>query len=140
MLGVTALVLIGLVALSVPVAAALGILGLVLDNFYSFMPLSLAMGEILWQNSTEYILIAIPLFILLGEILLRSGIAPTVYAAIAEWHSWPPRGLLHPNIGAFAMFAPPSGPSVAPATPLGTTAHPTIRRPRYAQRLSLDSN
>src|SRR3546814_13566320 len=105
MLGVTALVLIGLVALSVPVAAALGILGLVLDNFYSFMPLSLAMGEILWQNSTEYILIAIPLFILLGEILLRSGIATKVYAAIAEWLSWLPHGLTPANIRACPLFA-----------------------------------
>ena len=139
MLGVTALVLIGLVALSVPVAAALGILGLVLDNLYSFMPLGLAMGEILWQTSTEYILIAIPLFVLLGEILLRSGIATRVYAAIAEWLSWLPGGLMHANIGACAMFAATSGSSVATAATIGTVAEPEIRRHGYGERLFLGS-
>ena len=139
MLGVTALILIGLVALSVPVAAALGILGLVLDNLYSFMPLGLAMGEILWQTSTEYILIAIPLFVLLGEILLRSGIATRVYAAIAEWLSWLPGGLMHANIGACAMFAATSGSSVATAATIGTVAEPEIRRHGYGERLFLGS-
>ncbi len=137
MLGVTGLILIVLVALSVPVAAALGLLGLALDNLYSFMPLGLAMGEILWQTSTEYILIAIPLFVLLGEILLRSGIATRVYAAIAEWLSWLPGGLMHANIGACAMFAATSGSSVATAATIGTVAEPEIRRHGYGERLFL---
>lgn len=139
MLGVTGLILIGLVALSVPVAAALGLLGLALDHLYSFMPLGLAMGEILWQTSTEYILIAIPLFVLLGEILLRSGIATRVYAAIAEWLSWLPGGLMHANIGACAMFAATSGSSVATAATIGTVAEPEIRRHGYGERLFLGS-
>src|SRR5690606_11562873 len=139
MLGVTGLILIGLVALSVPVAAALGLLGLALDHLYSFMPLGLAMGEILWQTSTEYILIAIPLFVLLGEILLRSGIATRVYAAIAEWPSWLPGGLMHANIGACAMFAATSGSSVATAATIGTVAEPEIRRHGYGERLFLGS-
>src|SRR3546814_20404998 len=134
MLGVTALVLIGLVALSVPVAAALGILGLVLDNFYSFMPLSLAMGEILWQNSTEYILIAIPLFILLGEILLRYGIATKVYAAFAAWLSWLPGGLMPATIVASAIYAAPSGTHFPAAAPTATVAQPGTPRPASASR------
>ena len=71
--------LIVLLAISVPIAAAMGVLGLALNQFYSSMPLYLAMGEILWNSSSEYILIAIPMFVMLGEILLRSGIAVRVY-------------------------------------------------------------
>src|SRR3546814_4904109 len=93
------------------------------------------MVEILWRNRTEYILIAIPLFILLGEILLRSGIATKVYAAIAEWLSWLPGGLMHANIGACAMFAATSGSSVATAATIGTVAEPEIRRHGYGERL-----
>ena len=85
--------LLVLLAISVPIAAVMGVLGLALNQFYSSMPLYLAMGEILWNSSSEYILIAIPLFVMLGEILLRSGIAERVYNAIAQWLSWLPGGL-----------------------------------------------
>ena len=99
----------------------MGVLGLALNQFYSSMPLYRAMGEILWNSSSEYILIAIPLFVMLGEILLRSGIAERVYSAIAQWLSWLPGGLMHANIGTCAMFAATSGSSVATAATVGTS-------------------
>ncbi|WP_119419793.1 TRAP transporter large permease [Desertibaculum subflavum] len=137
MLGATLGVLLLLLAISVPVAAALGVLGLVLSNFFSFMPLHLALGDTAWQTSVEYILIAIPLFVLLGEILLRSGIAAGVYAAIAEWVSWLPGGLMHANIGTCTMFAATSGSSVATAATIGTVAIPEIEKRRYDEALFL---
>jgi tripartite ATP-independent transporter DctM subunit len=137
MLATTAAVLLLLIALSVPVAAALGVLGLVLDQMYSFMPLRLALGDIAWQNSVEYLLIAIPLFVLMGEILLRAGIAQRMYAAIAAWISWLPGGLMHANIGSCAMFAATSGSSVATAATIGTVAIPEQRRHGYNERLFL---
>ena len=73
MLGVTLAILIGLLALAIPVAAGLGVLGLILSAIYSKLPLSLAMGEIAWGTSNNFLLVAIPFFVLLGEILLRSG-------------------------------------------------------------------
>jgi len=137
MLATTAAILLLLIALSVPVAAALGVLGLVLDQMYSFMPLRLALGDIAWQNSVEYLLIAIPLFVLMGEILLRAGIAQRMYAAIAAWISWLPGGLMHANIGSCAMFAATSGSSVATAATIGTVAIPEQRRHGYNERLFL---
>jgi C4-dicarboxylate transporter, DctM subunit len=135
---VTALVmLVVLLAISVPIAAAMGVLGLALNQFYSSMPLYLAMGEILWNSSAEYILIAIPLFVMLGEILLRSGIAERVYAAMAQWLSWLPGGLMHANIGTCAMFAATSGSSVATAATVGVVALPQIQRRKYDERLFL---
>lgn len=139
MLGATLAVLLLLLAVSVPVAAALGVLGLVLSNFFSFMPLHLALGDTAWQTSVEYILIAIPLFVLLGEILLRSGIAAGVYAAIAEWVSWLPGGLMHANIGTCTLFAATSGSSVATAATIGTVAIPEIEKRRYDEALFLGS-
>src|SRR5690606_20548358 len=97
----------------------------------------LALGEVLWQNSTEYLLIAIPMFVLLGEILLRSGIAESVYAAIVQWISWLPGGLMHANIGSCAMFAATSGSSVATAATVGTVALPEIDKRGYDERLFL---
>ncbi|HYD04384.1 MAG TPA: TRAP transporter large permease [Reyranella sp.] len=129
--------LVVLLAISVPIAATMGVLGLALNQFYSSMPLYLAMGEILWNSSAEYILIAIPLFVMLGEILLRSGIAQRVYAAIAQWLSWLPGGLMHANIGTCAMFAATSGSSVATAATVGVVALPQIKPRGYDERLFL---
>ena len=137
MLATALLLLLLLLALSVPVATVMGVLGMALDNFYSFMPLQRAMGEILWNSSSEYILIAVPLFVMLGEILLRAGIAERVYNAIAQWLSWLPGGLMHANIGACAMFAATSGSSVATAATIGTVAIPEIGKRVYSERLFL---
>src|SRR5262249_57649698 len=104
MLATALLLLVVLLALSVPVAAVMGVLGIALNTFFSVMPLHRAMGEIIWNSSSEYILIAVPLFVMLGEILLRAGIAARVYNAIAQWLSWLPGGLMHPNIGSSPMF------------------------------------
>jgi C4-dicarboxylate transporter DctM subunit len=111
MLGVTLAILIGLLALAIPVAAGLGFLGLALSGLYSKLPLSLAMGEVSWGTSNNFLLVAIPFFVLLGEILLRSGMAERMYNALVLWVPWLPGGLMHSNIPARASRPPqPSGP------------------------------
>lgn len=137
MIVTTIVVLVGLLALSIPVAAALGMLGLMLDQIYSFLPLQLALGEMAWKTSNDYVLMAIPLFILLGEILLRSGIAERMYAAATHWLSWLPGGLMHSNIGACTMFAAISGSSVATAATIGTVAVDQIEKRGYNERFFL---
>ena len=135
MLGTTLTVLLVLIALSVPIAAVLGVLALALGQFFSVMPLHLALGDVMWENSIEFLLIAIPLFILMGEILLRSGIAERMYGALAQWLSWLPGGLMHSNVGSCALFAATSGSSVATAATIGTVALPEVDRHRYDERL-----
>src|SRR5688572_33094956 len=80
-------------------------LGIALSEIYSRLPLSLAMGEVAWATSNNFLLVAIPFFVLLGEILLRSGIAERMYNALVLWVPWLPGGLMHSNIAACAMFA-----------------------------------
>ena len=135
MLGTTLTVLLVLIALSVPIAAVLGVLALSLGHFFSVMPLHLALGDVMWENGIEFLLIAIPLFILMGEILLRSGIAERMYSALAQWLSWLPGGLMHSNVGSCALFAATSGSSVATAATIGTVALPEVDRHRYNERL-----
>lgn len=137
MLKVSLALLIGLVALSLPVAAALGILGLILDWIYAFLPLYKGMGEIAWSSSTEFLLVAIPLFIVMGELLLRSGIAASVYQSVSTWLSWLPGGLMHSNIGACASFAAISGSTVATAATIGTVAIPQMDEKKYNRKLFL---
>jgi C4-dicarboxylate transporter DctM subunit len=134
---VALLLLLGLLALSLPVAAVLGLVGLALDQLYSFLPLRLALGELAWGATTDVILVAIPLFVLLGEILLRAGIAERMYGAMSHWLSWLPGGLMHSNIGACTLFAAVCGSSVATAATIGTVAIGQIERQRYNPRFFL---
>ena len=122
-----------------PIAAALLVLGVALDELYSPIPLVRGMGEIIWSTSTDPILIAIPMFILMGEILIRSGITEKMYQCMVQWISWLPGGLMHSNIAASAVFAATCGSSVATAATIGTVAAPQASRFKYNERLFLGS-
>ncbi len=139
MISTAMILLLVLIGLSIPVGAALGVLGLLLDSLYSMLPLSRAMGEMAWGTNNEFLLVAIPLFILLGEILLRAGFADRMYSAMSLWLSWLPGGLMHANIGASTLFSATSGSSVATAATVGTVALPQIKRYGYHEPLFLGS-
>lgn len=139
MITTSLVLLLVLIGISIPVGAALGLLGLILDPLYSMLPLSRAVGEVTWSTSTEFLLVAVPLFIMLGEILLRSGLAERMYNAMSLWLSWLPGGLMHANIGASALFAATSGSSVATAATVGTVALPQIKKQGYNEPLFLGS-
>ncbi|MEN2986891.1 TRAP transporter large permease [Tistrella sp. BH-R2-4] len=135
MLGAALVVLLVLLLLSVPIAATLVALGLFIDQSFSFFPLYKAMGEVFWSTSNSFLLIAVPLFVLLGEILVRAGIAGRTYAALDKWLSWMPGGLLHANIGTATLFSATSGSSVATAATVGAVAMPQARALGYDNRL-----
>ena len=139
MIATAMILLLVLIGLSIPVGAALGVLGLLLDPLFSMLPLTRAIGELAWSSNTEFLLVAIPLFILLGEVLLRARIAESMYGAMSLWLSWLPGGLMHANIGASTLFAATSGSSVATAATVGTVAIPQIKRYGYNEPLFLGS-
>ena len=101
--------LLGMLALTIPVGIVLFLLGFGVSNFFSPFPLMKALGRMVWSTSNSSSLIAIPFFILLGEILVRSGIARTTYSALDRWVSWLPGGLVHANIATATMFSATSG-------------------------------
>lgn len=133
----TLLILVALIALAVPIAASLGWLGLTLQYLESPMPLHRALGDMVWQTGTDFLLVAIPMFVLLGEILLRAGITERMYDGMVQWLGWLPGGLMHSNIGSSALFAATSGSSVATAATIGTIAVPQIHERKYNEPLFL---
>lgn len=96
-------------------------------------------GDQLWSSMEDYILLSVPLYILLGEILVRSGMTDKMYAAIAPWLNRLPGGLLHTNIGASAIFSAVSGSSVSTAATITTVALPSFKKRSYDERLVLGS-
>lgn len=135
MIATAFIVLLTLLVLGIPVAATMLGVAYFMDVFFSAFPLYRALGEVLWSSADSFLLIAIPLFILLGEVLVRTGVARTTYEALEAWISWLPGGLLHANIGTATFFAATSGSSVATAATVGTVAMPQARALGYDERL-----
>ena len=127
--------LLALLSLSIPVGIVLFLLGFGVDQFFSNFPLSRALGNMVWSSSSSATLIAIPFFVLLGEILVRSGVAARTYAALDRWVSWMPGGLVHANVATATMFSATSGSSVATAATVATVAMPQAEKLGYDPKL-----
>ena len=123
------------------VAGALGVIALLLMKFFNIYNPNLwnIMGNRAWEGSTNFILIAIPLFILMGELVLRSGIAGRMYNVLSRWLVFIPGGLIHSNIAACAVFAACAGSSVATAATISRVALPAFRQRGYNERLVIGS-
>ena len=104
MIWTVAISLLGLMSLSIPVGIVLFILGIGVGELFSMFPLLRGLGQVVWSSSSSSTLIAIPLFVLLGEILVRGGVAARTYGALDKWLSWLPGGLIHANIATATMF------------------------------------
>ena len=123
------------------VAGALGAIALILMKFFNISNPNLwnIMGNRAWEGSTSFILIAIPLFILMGELVLRSGVADRMYNVLSRWLVFIPGGLIHSNIASCAVFAACAGSSVATAATISRVALPSFRQRGYNERLVIGS-
>lgn len=110
--------------------AALGLTGFLLLHFFANGATSLAVNAI-WNVFNSFTLSAIPLFILLGEILLHSGISQRAYTAFKPAFARVPGGLLHTNIAVCALFGAVSGSSMSTAAAVGSVAYPEMTRRGY---------
>ena len=121
------------------VAGALGTLALLLLQVFSDNPVWNIMGNRAWETNTNVNLVAIPLFILMGEIVLRSGFADLMYRALSRWVEFIPGGLMHTNIASCAVFAACAGSSIATAATVSRVALPSFRAQGYQERLVVGS-
>jgi len=121
------------------IAAVLGLLGILVGLTFSDRPWWAFAGQTLWGPSSNFVLVAVPLFLLMGEILLRAGLSDRLYKALNIWLNRLPGGLLHTNIVSCAVFSAISGSSVATAATMGSVALPYFNGTRYNQRMVLGS-
>ena len=132
-------IMVGLLFLGLHVATAMFLVSVLGATLYLSPALVEAVGTQFWASMEDYVLLSIPLYILLGEILVRSGSTDRLYRSLADWLNILPGGLLHTNIAASAIFSAVSGSSVATAATVATVALPSFRTRRYDDRLVLGS-
>jgi tripartite ATP-independent transporter DctM subunit len=138
------LMLVGLFAvffgMGIYVGAALGVLGLIVGYaFNDGRPFWDFIGQTVWGPSSSFVLIAVPLFLLMGEILLRAGLSEKLYKTLNIWLNRVPGGLLHTNIASSAVFSAISGSSVATAATMGSVALPFFKGRSYDPKMVLGS-
>ena len=131
--------MLGMMLLAMPIATSMAAVGIVGGIAAYGVPFMDSIAPVVWGVQNESLLTSIPLFVLLGELLLRSGIADRMYVSLSAWLGRLPGGLLHTNIGSCALFAATSGSSVATAATVGTVALPSLQRRGYPMRASLGS-
>lgn len=133
-----AILIVALVT-GLPVAAVLALTGFILSEQYAFVPMTGAAGALAWSHSNDFILIAAPMFIMMGELMHRSGVSERLFAALTPWFARVPGQLIHTNIASSAVFAATSGSSLATAATISTVAIPNMDKGGYNRPLFLGS-
>lgn len=124
--------LFGLLLIRVPVAFTLGGLGLALLYLGGFSPLMAPQAVL--STLDGFILLAVPLFLLMSNILLKGGVGKDLFAAVHAWVGHWPGGLAVATIVSCAIFAAISGSSVATAATIGTVAIPEMINRGYEKK------
>tara|TARA_B100002003_G_C14080987_1_gene520028 strand:+ start:43 stop:1320 length:1278 start_codon:yes stop_codon:yes gene_type:complete len=126
-----------LLGLGLPVAFALGISGFAAMLWLQGWSALPALPSIIYESLNSFTLIAIPLFILMGNILVGARISNDVYQVIRDWCGTWPGGIAVSTVFFSAGFSAISGSSVATASTIGSVALPELLRSRYERRFSM---
>lgn len=117
------------VAVSLVACAILGM------ELFTSRPTGDAMAMTMWGSMSSWTLTSLPLFIWMGEILLRTKISENLFKGLAPWMGRVPGGLLHINIVGSAFFAAISGSSAATAATVGKISIPELRKANYSEQM-----
>jgi C4-dicarboxylate transporter, DctM subunit len=132
-------IFLGLLAAGMAIPFAIGVPAIVYLVVHGGVPALKGIGLMSWGSMNSFSLTAIPLFILMAEIMQHSGLSFRIYRGLSKLVCVIPGGLLQTNIAGCALFAAISGSSVATAAAIGTVALPQLLRRGYHRPLSAGS-
>lgn len=104
-------------------------------SLFTSRPPGDAMITTIWSASSSWTLIALPMFIWMGEILYRTRLSEDMFRGLSPWMARLPGGLVHTNIVGCTVFAAVSGSSAATLTTVGKMSIPELRRRNYPENL-----
>ena len=118
---------------------ALSLVGVAVFAMMTFTtaPVGSVLATTTWGSTTTFSLIALPLFVWMGEILFRTRLSEDMFRGIAPWVTRLPGRLLHVNVVACGIFAAISGSSAATAVTIGRMSLPELQRRGYDERMSI---
>lgn len=119
-----------LLAIGVPIGVALGITSFLLLEFFVGGAFQLA-STATWNTFNSFTLTAVSAFIVLGEILMASGLTSRIYSSVVPLFQRLPGKLMHTNVAVGALFGSVSGTSLATAAAVGSVAYPQLAERGY---------
>jgi len=137
---VTVLLFAVLLLESVWVGLSLFGVGYILLSVYKpNIPLEAFAGKLMWQAGTAQELLALPLFILMSDILVTARLGRSLFSGLAPWVSRLPGGLVHVNVAGSTLFAAVSGSSAATTAIVGRVTLPELFARGYDRKLAIGS-
>ncbi len=98
-----------------------------------------AMAITLWGSASSWSLTALPLFLLMGEILFRTKISQNLFRGLAPFVQFLPGRLLHTNVIGCSIFAAISGSSAATCATVGKISLPELKNRQYPESMAVGS-
>jgi len=128
-----------LLAAGVWVGFALFMIGFAGMVLFSSLPAGNNMASSVWSTIEKWEYVALPMFILMGEILFRSGISEKLFRALVPWLYRLPGGLLLMNIISCTLFAAVSGSSAATTATVGRITLAELDKLGYDRKIAMGS-
>ena len=128
-------VLFSILFLGVPIAFGLGSLGLGLMLLGDISPLMIP--QTFYSVADNFILLAVPMFLMMSNILLKAGVGEDLFNFAQSWVGNFPGGLAIATIVSCSIFAAISGSSVATAATISTVAFPAMIKRGYHRNFTL---
>ena len=141
-----ALATLGLLAayltLGIWVFAAVGLVGLTALHLllgFDIDRIGAIMRGSMWRSASTWELSAVPIFIMMGELMYRSDMSERLFRGLSPWVARIPGGLLHTNIAGCTIFAAVSGSTTATTATVGKITTAALAERNYDQRLAVGS-
>ncbi len=142
-IGLMSLVVFGLLFLTLALGIWIGLSLFIVGGagllFFSSLPAGFNMASSVWATVEKWEYVALPMFILMGEILYRSGISERLFRALVPWLYRLPGGLLLMNIISCTLFAAVSGSSAATTATVGRITLSELDKLGYDRRIAMGS-
>ncbi|QAA94652.1 TRAP transporter large permease [Pollutimonas thiosulfatoxidans] len=131
------ILLLALLASGLWIALSIAGVGFITILMTSGAPPGQVLASTFWGASYSWELAALPLFIWMGEILMRSRLSDDLFAGLAPWLNRVPGRLLHINVLGCGLFSAVSGSSAATAATVGKIALPELRKRGYDEDVAI---
>jgi len=133
-------VLLVLIAAGVPIAFAMTAVALTgIFALIGVAPALAMLGQVFYDNGMSYTLSVMPLFVLMGNFVLKAGLADDMYEAANAWLRHYRGGLAMATIVACGGFSSVCGSSLATAATMARVSMPSMRKYGYSASLSTGS-
>lgn len=129
--------MLGLLGLGVPIAFALAFIGTLGYVFMAgWQPAIAQLSLIAFDKGTDFVMVCVPLFILMGQLVLHTNLASDLYFCLQTWVGRLRGGLAIASVGACGGFGAVTGSSAACVATMASIIMPEMRRYKYSDRLA----